>query len=199
VEAYLDSFESIVASSLVRRGFWTMTSVTVDLSKAEKRRIGRHTSPRWELDVVAYCAANNELLVMECKSFLDSVGVRCATFEGKNPKDAKRYKLFLEPTLRRVVLTRLALDFARDNRCRPKPKVTLGLAAGKLFGDERRLRALFDRKGWRLIGPDDLADDLAALAKAGYQNDVASLVAKLIGQRASPSSPSPRPSAIRDS
>jgi hypothetical protein len=192
VEAYLDSFEWIVAACLERQGFWTMTSVTVNLSKAEKRRIGLPTSPRWELDVVAYRAANNELLVMECKSFLDSIGVRCATFEGKNSRDAKRYKLFLNPSIRRVVLRRLALDFVKDKRCRPKPKVTLGLAAGKLFGDERRLRALFDRKGWRLIGPGELADDLAGLPQAGYQNDVASLVAKLLDQRATPSSRSRR-------
>lgn len=181
----MDSFEWIVASSLERQGFWTMTSVTVNLSKAEKRRIRRPTSPRWELDVVAYRAANNELLVMECKSFLDSVGVRCATFEGKNSRDAKRYKLFLDPALRRVVLTRLTLDFVREKRCRPRPKVTLGLAAGRVFGDEGQLRALFDRRGWRLIGPGELADDLAGLPQAGYQDDVASLVAKLLDQRAS--------------
>lgn len=62
-----------------QRGSWTQTSIQVDLTKAEKRALGRHSSPRWELDVEASCGATNELLVVECKSFLDSLGVRCAT------------------------------------------------------------------------------------------------------------------------
>jgi len=40
-----------------------------------RREIGRPSSPRWELDIVAYSGRDNLLLVVECKSRLDSQGV----------------------------------------------------------------------------------------------------------------------------
>src|SRR5712692_1973939 len=100
----MDAFENIVASILQRQGYWTLTSVKVKLTKAEKRAIGRHSSPRWELDVVAYSGRDNELRVFECKSLLDSRGVPCSAFNGKDPLVAKRYKLFCDATLCKVVL-----------------------------------------------------------------------------------------------
>ncbi|MFN0156735.1 MAG: hypothetical protein ACKVRP_01530 [Bacteroidota bacterium] len=72
----MDAFESVVAAILQRQGYWTLTSVKVELTKEEKREIGRHSSPRWELDVVAYRGSDNELRVVECKSFLDSGRIR---------------------------------------------------------------------------------------------------------------------------
>jgi hypothetical protein len=103
----MDSFENVIATILQRQGYWTMTSVKVELSKAEKLRIGRHSSPRWELDVVAYSGLRNELLVVECKSYLDSSGVPRAAFDGLSALRADRFKLFSEPVLRNVVLSRL--------------------------------------------------------------------------------------------
>src|SRR5262249_33558674 len=103
----MDAFEAVVASILQRQGYWTLTSVKVELTKAEKRAVGRHSSPRWELDIVAYRGGYNELRVVECKSFLDSPGVECCAFDGTNADAARRYKLFCEPTLRRVVFRRL--------------------------------------------------------------------------------------------
>ena len=50
----MDSFEAVVAAILNRQGYWTQTCVKVELTKSEKVEIGRHSSPRWELDVVAY-------------------------------------------------------------------------------------------------------------------------------------------------
>ena len=62
---------------------------------------------------------------------LDSLGVQRATFEGNNLKDLKRDKLFFDATLRRGVLGRLAKQFVEAGFCARKPRVTLGLAAGK--------------------------------------------------------------------
>src|SRR5712692_6420980 len=147
----MDAFETVVASVLQREGFWTLTSVKVELTKAEKRSIGRHSSPRWELDVVAYRGKDNELRVVECKSFLDSPGVDCSAFTGKNPAAAKRYKLFCDATLRRVVLRRLERQLVAAGFCPPAPTLKLCLAAGKIRGDEDTLRAHFERKGWILL------------------------------------------------
>jgi hypothetical protein len=32
--------------------------------------IGRHSSPRWEVDIVAYRGRDNLLQVVECKSYI---------------------------------------------------------------------------------------------------------------------------------
>jgi hypothetical protein len=95
----MDAFEAVIAPILQRQGFWTLTSVKVELTKAEKRTIGRCSSPRWEIDVVAYSGRSNALGIVECKSFLDSPGLECGAFDGTNEYATKRYKLFFEPTL----------------------------------------------------------------------------------------------------
>src|SRR5947207_1589176 len=103
----MDAFERVVVSLLEREGFWVRSSIKVELTKAEKVRIGRPSSPRWELDIIGYQPRNNELWVVECKSYLDSRGVQLCAFNGKNPAFAKRFKLFCEPLTRKVVFSRL--------------------------------------------------------------------------------------------
>jgi hypothetical protein len=76
----MDSFEQVVSEILWMQGHWVRTSVKVNLTPAEKVQIGRPTSPRWELDVVAYNGGDNILRVVECKSYIDSVGVRASGF-----------------------------------------------------------------------------------------------------------------------
>lgn len=176
----MDSFEQVVAAILERKGYWTRTSLKVTLDKEEKRRIGRFSSPRWELDIVGYQGHENHLLVLECKSFLDSYGVRAATFAGGNPKDEKRYKLFFEDTLREVVLGRLVKQLVDEGFCAPKPRLTLGLAAGKVYGDEGWLRAYFKKRRWDLWTPSTIRSELAALRDSKYENTVAAVVAKIL-------------------
>ncbi|TKB81921.1 MAG: hypothetical protein E8D45_01380 [Nitrospira sp.] len=170
----------MVAAILQRKGYWTQTSVKVDLTKAEKRRIGRHSSPRWELDVVAYKGRSNELLVVECKSFLDSAGVSCEVFQGRSRKGKKRYKLFFEPTLRKVVMSRLKKQLTHAGFCGRRPSVVLALAAGKVKGDEAWLAEHFSRNHWKLFGPTELRAAIEALQDSGYENSVASVVTKLL-------------------
>jgi hypothetical protein len=90
----VDAFEQLVSEILWMDGYWVRTSVKIVLTKEEKCRIGRHSSPRWELDIVAYSGRDNLLRVVECKSYLDSVGVRASAFDGSRADHAKRYKLF---------------------------------------------------------------------------------------------------------
>lgn len=176
----MDAFETIVADILAREGWWTTVRLKVDLTKAEKRQIGRHSAPRWELDVVAYRGRSNELLVVECKSLLDSHGVQAATFLGKNKADERRYKLFFDRSLRRVVFGRLVRDLVRDGLCRPKPKVKLALAAGKIKGGEEQLGEFFGRKGWLLIGPTRIRSLLSQMKSSKYENSVATMAAKIL-------------------
>lgn len=176
----MDSFEHVVAAILERQGFWTRTSVKVDLTREEKRAIGRPSSPRWELDVVGYNGRSNQLLIVECKSYLDSRGVAVEAFEEAMAEQPSRYKLFVDETLRRVVIERLTTQLVEKGFCAPDPSYRLCLAAGRIYGDAAELHALFDSRGWLLWGPDWLRSELRGLADSGYENSVASVVAKLL-------------------
>ena len=128
----MHAFESIIASLLARSGFWVRSSVKVELTKAEKREIGRPSSPRWELDLVGYSVARNEILILECKSYLDSTGVSLADLLSPDARYASRYKLFTEPTLLTVVSRRLVAQLLAEGSCREAPTVRLGMAVGKI-------------------------------------------------------------------
>jgi hypothetical protein len=150
----VDSFESVIATILEYQGYWIQTSFKVDLTKEEKRKIGRQSTPRWEIDLVAYKAASNELLLVECKSYLNSPGVRYLDVEGSG-RDPQLYKLFTDDVLRRVVTARIKKQLHGSGSCLSKPKVTLCLAAGNIYteADRLSLKELFRKKGWRLLDP----------------------------------------------
>jgi hypothetical protein len=174
----MDAFESVVAMLLRREGYWIIPSFKVDLTKADKRAIGRHSSPRWEIDIVAYKGATNEVLAIECKSFLDSKGV---IFKDGTFQPTTTYKMFTEPKLRRVVLRRIGEQLVRLESCRPRPKVRLGLAAGKIAKstDRRQMESHFKRQGWTLCDDNWIRSKLSELRDCAYEDDVAFVVAKL--------------------
>jgi hypothetical protein len=89
----MDAFEKLVAEILWAEGYWVRTSVRVNLTKEEKVRIGRPSSPRWELDVVGYRGRENVLQVIECQSYLDSRGVTVAALNDLNAAADSRFKL----------------------------------------------------------------------------------------------------------
>jgi hypothetical protein len=176
----MDSFEHVIASILERQGYWTRTAVKVELSPAEKAAIGRRSSPRWELDIVGYRGRDNHILVLECKSYLWSKGVQAGTFAGKNQDDETRYKMFFDRKLRKVVLGRLVKQLVHQGFCAPNPRVSFGLAAGKVHGDETWLRKYFRKQRWELWTPSRIRDELTSLRDSKYENSVAAVVAKLI-------------------
>jgi hypothetical protein len=92
----MDAFEQLVSEILWMQGYWVRTSVKVCLTPDEKKAIGRPSCPRWELDVVGYRGGDNVIQVVECKSFLDSVGVRAMDFDltKQELRSSDRYNLF---------------------------------------------------------------------------------------------------------
>lgn len=175
----MDAFENLMALLLRREGYWTTTSYRVDLDKAQKRAIGRHSTPRWELDVLAYKGSRNEVLVVECKSFLDSPGVifRNGIFEPE-----ERYKLFSEPHLREVVLTQLGAQMHREGLCRANPTIQLGLATGKIASKSDRvgLAKHFEAMQWKLYTDEQIKHMLEEAADAGYENEIAMVATKIL-------------------
>lgn len=181
----MDAFENLVGALLRKEGYWTEIGLKVELSKAEKRRIGRPSSPRWEIDVVAFKGKGNRVLAIECKSFLDSVGVRYAGVSGAHPGEAKRYKLFNDATLRANVFQRLSKQLVETGACPRAPKITLCLAVGKVAStaDREKLRKLFQRKGWLLLDDEWIGKKLSDVANSGYEDSVATVAAKILMRR----------------
>jgi hypothetical protein len=188
----VDAFESLVAAILQSHGFWVRTSVKVELTAEEKHAISRPSSPRWELDVVAYRPSYNVIWVVECKSYLDSHGVKAAAFLNDGHSGSKRYKLFTEKKTRDVVLKALVRNLRKRKAIHGRPKVRLCLAAGHIARQsEEPLREHFRKQGWELLGHAWFEDELSGLAHVDYQNDVATMTVKLLRRKlASPNSES---------
>ncbi len=176
----MDAFESVVAALLERKGYWTRTSVKVDLTKEEKVQIGRPSSPRWEIDVIAYKANTNSLLVVECKSYLNSPGVRLSAFDGSSEIHATRFKLFNSEELRNVVFNRLSMQLVESGFCPSVPEIKLCLVAGNIYQDVRPIKKHFDKNGWELWDADWLRNELEILSQSGYDNTVVAIVSKLL-------------------
>jgi hypothetical protein len=172
----MDAFEQVVSEILWNKGHWVWTSFKVELTSDDKRAIGRPTSPRWELDIVAYDAPKNIIHVVECKSYLDNpgLGMRWVT------SDRGRMKLFTEPTLRKVVFNRLKEQMVDEGRCRPNPEIKLALACGNTKKQKREdLRVHFHTNGWTLLDEEWINNGLEEVSRGGYENKVSSVVAKL--------------------
>jgi hypothetical protein len=178
----MDSFETLVGSILTKEGYWVRSCVKVELTAGEKQKIGRPSSPRWELDLVAYKAKSNEILVVECKSFLDSPGVRARGLDGTDPKEAKRYKLFNDPVLRKIVLRRLIKQLVSSGSCSLSPSIKLCLAAGKVASelDRNKIKQLFNRNDWGFFDNLWLKQKLQTISDSSYENEIASVVAKIL-------------------
>ena len=145
------------------------------------KAINRPTVPRWELDVVAYRPSDNQLRVVECKSYLNSAGVGIKWLDPANEKAAGLYKLFSDTNLRKIVLDRLKAQFIEAGMCLPKPKMKLCLACGNIQDHARQtLAEHFKKNGWELMDEKWICDRLRKMAYGGYENQVSAVVAKLL-------------------
>jgi hypothetical protein len=178
----MDAFEQLVSEILWMEGYWVRTSVKVELTKDEKRRIGRPSSPRWELDIVAYSGRDNLLKIVECKSYIDSRGVTLRAFDGSDDRLAERFKLFADDQLRSIVLERLRLQFAESGACGANASVKLCLACGRIASNADRigLHKHFAERSWELWDEPWLRERIQHMSDQGYENQVSAVVAKLL-------------------
>ena len=177
----MDYFERLVGTLLEREGYWVQQSYKVELSKADKRHLGKPSLPRPEIDLLAYKAGTNELLVIEVKSYLDSFGVDYQKVCVSHREMEGRYKLFTNLKYRNLVLKRLVAQLKESGSIKAGTLPTLCLAAGKFKpGSESPIRKHFLRKGWKLITPSEIREGLVELANVGYENDPTILAAKVL-------------------
>lgn len=177
----MDAFENIIGQLLEEDGFWVRYSVKINLTKQEKVEIGKATTPRPEIDIVAYNSIKKTLYLIEVKSFLDSPGVVFEHVIAQQDVQFGRYKLLTSQKYRDVLVKRLLCDWIEGGLIAEDTNVNFGLVAGKVYrnrGDE--LRQNFDSRGWLFWGPEQIKEKLRLLASKGYENNVVTIVAKLL-------------------
>jgi len=175
----MDAFESLMALLLAGEGYWTATSFKVNLTKAQKQAIGTPSMPRPEIDVLGYKASTNEVLVVECKSFIDSPGV---FFKNGSFGVPKRYKLFVDDNRRKIIFKALAKQMVAAGLCRPKPKIVLCLAAAHIADktDRDGLTEFLNGISARLFDEAWVRERLMNLSTVGYENDAVHMAVKLL-------------------
>src|SRR6266852_4189196 len=129
----MNAFEYIAARFFEAQGYWTRVGLKIELTKSEKVMLGNPSMPRPEVDLVAFKPRPNELLIVECKSYLDSPGVCVENFIGKNSVLQNRLKLFTRDKLRRVITEKLLAQIKQEGLLLGEnPSVRYGLVAGKI-------------------------------------------------------------------
>ncbi|MCU1372362.1 MAG: hypothetical protein JWO77_3556 [Ilumatobacteraceae bacterium] len=178
----MDAFEDLTARLLWREGYWTRQSYKVDITKADKASLANPYMPRPEIDIVGYRPATDTVVWVECKSYLDSDGVHISAFDGTNEKFAKRFRVFTNPTFRSVVSERLLEQLLEDGLIRPTAKLRYWLVAGRIAGAcQESVPAHFAANGWTLRDRAWIRTSLQAIAKEGYEDDVVTMAAKMLG------------------
>lgn len=176
----MDAFEELVCELLRAEGYWVHRGYKIELTPAEKRSLDNPSMPRPEIDIVAYRPGREEFLAIECKSYFDSGGVHAGDLIAGGKHD-HRYKMFTKEPLRAAVLEKLAEQMAASGATirstTPKLCMAYGYATPK---NEAILRSLFDLNGWGLFDPHWIRNQLSKMARRSYDNQIASVVAKLI-------------------
>lgn len=177
----MDHFESIICTLLEAEQYWIRRAFKVNVTKEEKRQIGKHSIPRPELDVLALDFSANEVIAFEAKSYLDSPGVKLAELREEHDVPEGRYKLFTSERYRSVVLGRLKQELIEAGMANAQTRVSLGLAAGKVYqGQSAAIRNFMESKQWRFWSPEDIKQKVTALAERDYENDPAIITAKIL-------------------
>lgn len=180
----MDYFESILATLLEAEHYWVRRSFKVNLKPEEKVQIGKPSIPRPEIDLLALNFSRNEVIAFEAKSFLDSPGVKIADLQMEHEVAEGRYKLFTSEQYRSVVLSRLREDLIISGMANAKTRITLGLAAGKVYQKQSEsMREFMKSKKWVFWSPEDIKKKIEALADHHYENDPAIITAKILQRK----------------
>ena len=177
----MNAFEDIAKRYLEAQGYWVRQSVKVEITKAEKVAIGTPSMPRPEIDLVAFNAKKNELVLIEAKSYLDSYGVYYEALTDSNDDGTVRYKLLTNQTFQEVVTKQLIEQYFQLGLVKGKVNVNYGLVAGNIRKrDEKRIADYFSKNKWLLITPEQLRGFVESLAIKGWEDDVVTMTVKLL-------------------
>jgi len=177
----MDHFESLISTLLEAEGYWLRRSFKVNVTKEEKRAIGKHSIPRPEIDILAFRFAENSVIAVEVKSFLDSPGLKLEQLQAEHEVLEGRYKLFTTERYRSIVLARLHQDLIQCGMANAETKICLGLAVGKIYQKRTEpIRDFMRERNMLFWSPEDIKQKVTALADRDYENDPAIMVAKVL-------------------
>lgn len=177
----MDAFEQIVGILLENDKYWVRHSVKVNLTKEEKVKINKPSTPRPEIDIVAYDVVQNILFLLEAKSFLDSGGVVYEKVVEKNEFPSGRYKILTSEKYQKIIVSKLRTEWIANGIINKNTKFRFGLVAGNIYQNkETDLKKYFNNKKWFFWGPTDLKQKLIELSKKGYENNTITIVTKLM-------------------
>jgi hypothetical protein len=133
---------------------------------------------------LAYKAKENLLLWVECKSYLDSRGVKIEALTGVDERNKERYKVFTWPDYREKVTKALVEQLENEGRVISRPVIQYCLVTGKIATetDRKKLHEHFQDRGWILYDENWVRQKLELLANKGYEDDIAVQVAKLFSR-----------------
>jgi hypothetical protein len=177
----VDYFEGLVKTLLEHDGYWVRQSFKVNLTKQEKREIGKPSIPRPEIDILAFKPGENRVIAYEAKSYLDSYGVKVVELQENFNVPEGRYKLFTCDKYLQIVFSRLKQDLIELGMATSETKITLGLAAGNVYQSKSdEIIELFNRNGWEFLSPENIRDKVTDLAAKGYENEPSIITAKIL-------------------
>ncbi|WP_462174542.1 hypothetical protein [Pseudoalteromonas gelatinilytica] len=177
----MELFEGIIKTLLEHEGYWVRQSFKVNLTKEEKRAIGKHSIPRPEIDLLAFKPGTNKLVVLEAKSYFDSPGVKIGELLEHFEIPNGRYKLFTCENYRNIVFSRLVKDLVELGLAEPDIQLQLGLVAGNVYQNKSSdISEYFAENDWFFWSPEMVKDKVNALAALGYENNTAIITAKIL-------------------
>jgi hypothetical protein len=177
----VDYFEGIIKTLLEHEGYWIRQPFKVNLTKQEKRDIGKHSIPRPEIDILAFKPKENRVIAFEAKSYFDSPGVKLAELQESHEIPEGRYKLFTCDKYRNIVFSRMKQDLIDLGMGTSQTEITLGLAASNVYQSKsEEIRALFNSREWDFLSPEDIREKVTELAARGYENEPSIITAKIL-------------------
>jgi hypothetical protein len=177
----MELFEGIIKTLLEHEGYWVRQSFKVNLTKEEKRAIGKHSIPRPEIDLLAFKPGTNSMIVLEAKSYFDSPGVKISELLEHHEIPEGRYKLFTCENYRNIVFSRLIKDLVHYGLAESDINLQLGLVAGNVYQNKSDdIAEYFDSNEWFFWSPETVKHKVNALAELGYENNTAIITAKIL-------------------
>ncbi len=118
----MDAFEKIIGQLLQEEKYWVKHSVRLNLSPEEKRCINKPSTPRPEIDIVAYDVNMETVYLLEVKSYLDSPGVRYDEVAIEEAKQSGLHKLLTAKNYRNVLVAIVKRDWLNQGLIGSKTK-----------------------------------------------------------------------------
>lgn len=177
----MDYFESICKTLLEDEGYWVRQSYKVELSKEQKRKLGKPSLPRPEIDLLAFNHQKNELIIFEVKSFFDSSGVKLKDIQHTHKFPEGRFKLVTCENYRKIIEDNVIKELVTKGLVSNKIQPKLGLIFGKVrTSDGEKIKSFCEEKNWFYWSPDDVQNRVKNLALKGYENEPSVITAKIL-------------------